>query len=70
MLEQIVAGTLTIKKANDQLVEESRQAKRDAALKTNPRGSGIHTGDLSLLNCLVRDDSADLFLAGGLVRGT
>jgi len=62
MVEQIVAGTLTIKKAKDQLVEESRQAKREAALKTNPKGCHIHTGDLSLLDRLIPDNSADLFL--------
>src|SRR5205823_944389 len=62
MLERIVAGTLTIKKAKDQLVEESRQAKREAALKTNPKGCRIHTGDLSLLHRLIPNDSADLFL--------
>src|ERR1017187_5481918 len=62
LVEQIVAGTLTIKKAKDQIVEESRQAKRLAALETNPKGCGIHTGDLSLLHRLIPDDSADLFL--------
>ena len=62
LVEQIVAGTLTIKKAKNQIVEESRQAKRLAALETNPKGCGIHTGDLSLLHRLIPDDSADLFL--------
>ncbi len=62
MLEQILAGTLTIKKAKDQLAEESRQSKRNAAVKAHPKGSGIYTGDLTLLNRLVADDSADLFL--------
>jgi DNA methylase len=62
MLEQIVAGTLTIREAKDQLLEEGRRTKREAALKTNPRGSQIHTGDLSLLEHLVADSSADLFL--------
>ncbi len=62
IVEQIVAGTLTIKQAKDQLLEESRQAKRQAALETNPRGCRIHTGDLSLLDRLIPNDSADLFL--------
>ena len=62
MVEQIVAGTLTIKKAKDQLVEDSRQAKREAALKSNPKGCRIHTGDLSLLHRLIPDNYADLFL--------
>ena len=62
MVEQIVAGTLTIKKAKQQLVEESRQAKREAALKTKPKGCRIHTGDLSLLHRLISENSADLFL--------
>ena len=62
LLEQIVAGTLTIKKARGQLVEENRRAKRQAALETNPKGCRIHTGDLSLLYRLIPDSSADLFL--------
>ncbi len=62
MVEQIVAGTLTIKKAKDQLVEESRQAKRQVALKSNPKGCRIHTGDLPLLDRLIPNNSADLFL--------
>src|ERR1019366_9802307 len=62
LVEQIVAGTLTIKKAKNQVVEDVRQAKRLAALETNPKGCGIYTGDLSLLYRLIPDDSADLFL--------
>jgi hypothetical protein len=61
-VEQIVAGTLTIKKAKNQIVEESRQAKRLAALQTNSEGCRIYTGDLSLLRRLIPDNSADLFL--------
>ena len=62
LVEQIVAGTLTIKKAKNQIVEESRQAKRLAALQTNSEGCRIYTGDLSLLRSLIPDNSADLFL--------
>jgi DNA methylase len=62
LVDQIVAGTLTIKKAKDQIVEESRQAKRLAALQTNSEGCRIYTGDLSLLHRLIPDNSADLFL--------
>jgi 16S rRNA G966 N2-methylase RsmD len=62
IVDRIAAGTLTIKQAKDQLVEECRLAKRLAALKTNPKGCRIHTGDLSLLYRLIPDDSADLFL--------
>jgi hypothetical protein len=62
MLERIVSGTLTIKKAKQQLIEDSRNAKRLAALKTNSRGGGILAGDLSLLHRRIPDDSADLFL--------
>src|ERR1035437_7626998 len=61
-VEQIVAGTLTIKKAKNHIVEESRQAKRLAALQTNSEGCRIYTGDLSLLRRLIPDNSADLFL--------
>ena len=62
VVEHIVAGTLTIKQAKDQLLEESRQAKRQAALETNPRGCRIYTGDLLLLRSLIPDNSVDLFL--------
>jgi hypothetical protein len=62
LVEQIVAGTLTIKQAKNQIVEESRQAKRLAALQTNSEGCRIYTGDLSLLRSLIPDNSADLFL--------
>jgi hypothetical protein len=62
MVEQIVAGKLTIKDAKDQIVEQVRQARREAALETNSKGSCVHTGDLSILNRLVANGSADLFL--------
>ena len=60
MVEQIVAGTVTIKKAKQQLIEDSRKAKRLAALKTNPKGCRIHAGDMALLHRLIPDNSADL----------
>jgi hypothetical protein len=62
VVEDIVGGTLTIKQAKEQLLEESRQAKRQVALETNPKGCRIHTGDLSLLYRMIPNDSADLFL--------
>jgi hypothetical protein len=62
LLERIVTGTLTIKKAKELLVEESRNEKRRAALKSNPKGCGIYTGDFALLERLIPNESADLFL--------
>jgi hypothetical protein len=60
--DRIAAGVLTIKQAKAQLVEDARSERRRAALKSNPKGCGIYTGDFSLLNRLVPDNSVDLFL--------
>ncbi|MCZ2153415.1 MAG: hypothetical protein LC114_05875 [Bryobacterales bacterium] len=62
LVEQLVAGTLTLKEAKEAIAERTRQQLRKQALKSDPRGSEIYTGDLSLLNKLVKDGSADLFL--------
>jgi hypothetical protein len=62
VVEQLVAGTLTIKQAQEEIAERTRQRLRKAALKTNPEGSQIHVGDLSLLDGLIKNASADLFL--------
>jgi hypothetical protein len=62
VVEQLVAGTLTIKQAQDEIAERTRQRLRKAAKKIDPNESQIHVGDLSLLNGLVKDGSADLFL--------
>jgi hypothetical protein len=63
IVEQIVNGELTIKDARERLRCESREARMRAALKTNTRGGGIHTGDMSKLYRLIPDNSADLFLS-------
>lgn len=62
IVERLVAGTLTIKEANQRVREEVRSVQLRVAMKSHPRGSGIHTGDLSILKDLVPDNSADLFL--------
>jgi hypothetical protein len=62
LTDRIVAGELTIRKAKELLVENARNAKRRAALKCNPKGCGIYTGDFALLQRLVPDNSVDLFL--------
>ena len=62
VIEQLVAGTLTIKQAKEEIAERERRRLRKAVLKTNPEGSQIHVGDLRLLNGLIKDGSADLFL--------
>jgi len=61
-VERLVAGTLTIKQAKDEIAERTLQRLRKAAKKIDPGESNIHAGDCSLLNGLVRDGSADLFL--------
>jgi len=62
VVEQLVTGTLTIKQAQEEIAERTRQRLRKAALKTNPEGSQIHTGKFLLLDGLIKDASADLFL--------
>ncbi len=62
VIEQLVAGTMTIKQAQDEIAERTRQRLRKAAKKIDPSESQIHVGDLSLLNGLIKDGSADLFL--------
>jgi len=57
-----VAGTLTIKQAQEEIAEQTRQRLRRAAKKMDPSESQIHVGDLSMLNGLIKDGSADLFL--------
>ncbi|MBS1828801.1 MAG: hypothetical protein JST93_26095 [Acidobacteria bacterium] len=61
-VEQLVAGTLTIKEAKEAIAERTRQQLRKQALKSDPKGSEIYTGDLSLLDKLVKDGSVDLIL--------
>jgi DNA methylase len=61
-IERLVAGTLTIKEAKEEIAERERRRLRKAALKTNPEGSQIHVGDLSLLDRLINNCSVDLFL--------
>ncbi len=62
ILERIVAGTLTIKDAKQYRREADRASRIRAALKTNPAGVGIYTGDLSLLHQVLQNNSVDLFL--------
>lgn len=62
VVEKIVAGELTIKDAKEQVRDGAREARIRAAMKSNPRGCGIHTGDLSMLYRLIPDNAADLFL--------
>ncbi len=61
-IEQLVAGTLTIKQAKEEIAERTRQRLRRAAKKIAPSESQIHVGDLSLLNGLIKDGTTDLFL--------
>lgn len=60
-VDQIAAGVLSIKDAKDQMREEARNKRLRAALKSNPQGGKIYTGDLSMLYRLLRDNSVDLF---------
>jgi site-specific DNA-methyltransferase (adenine-specific) len=54
--------TKAVVKLGRSYVEESRRREAcTAALASHPDGDGIHTGDLSLLDDLVPDGSADLF---------
>ena len=62
VIEQLVAGTLTIKQAQEEIADQTRQRLRKAAKKIDPSESQIHVGDLSLLNGLIKDACADLFL--------
>jgi hypothetical protein len=54
--------TKAVVKLGRECIEESkRQEARVQSLASHPDGDGIHTGDLSLLDDLVPDGSADLF---------
>jgi hypothetical protein len=62
LVEKLVAGTLTLQQAKEQIAERTRRRLRKEAMKINPSDSQIHVGDFSVLKGLVRDGSADLFL--------
>jgi hypothetical protein len=61
-VEQLVAGTLTIKQAQEEIADRTRRRLHKEAMKTNPSESQVHIGDLSLLYRLIPDGSADLFM--------
>jgi hypothetical protein len=62
IVERIAAGKISLKDAKFEVHEQIRKCQRDAALKSNPKGVHIHTGDLSILWKILADDSVDLFL--------
>ena len=62
IVERIVAGTITIKDAKKEALVLNRTMRAQKALRTNPKGEGIITGDFSLLHGVLPDNSVDLFL--------
>lgn len=62
VLQKVADGTWTIKEAKRRVLEEVRRKQNEAALRTNPKGHGIHTGDFTILESLLEDNSVDLIL--------
>jgi ParB-like chromosome segregation protein Spo0J len=63
MVEKIVTGKVSLRDAKLEVNEDIRKRLRNAAIKTNPKGGCIHTGDLSILHRLLDDNSVALFLS-------
>jgi hypothetical protein len=62
LVERIISGELTLKDAKRMVQTQARRERAESALRTNPRGSSIYTGDFLRLEKLVPDGTADLFL--------
>jgi ParB-like chromosome segregation protein Spo0J len=62
IVDRIANADISLRDAKEATLERVRQRNVKAALKTHPRGEGIHTGHMSQLFGLLDDDSVDLFI--------
>jgi len=62
IVDRIANGDVSLRDAEEAMLEQVRQRNIAAALKTHVQGEGIHTGHMRQLFTILEDDSVDLFL--------